>query len=167
MVLIFRLLLFFLFGFIFANSMQAQPKLYKLLTYPELERYLGEFQDTLVVVNFWSTWCRPCVEELPYFEEVNTQWKAKKVKVLLVSLDFLNEIESRLVPFLKKKELKSEVVVLNETDPNNWIDKVNPQWSGAIPATLLINRKGQKAAFEEKPFTRSELHKFIERYLKD
>jgi thiol-disulfide isomerase/thioredoxin len=148
MVLIFRLLLFFLFGFIFANSMQAQPKLYKLLTYPELERYLGEFQDTLVVVNFWSTWCRPCVEELPYFEEVNTRWKAKKVKVLLVSLDFLNEIESRLVPFLKKKELKSEVVVLNEIDPNNWIDKVNPQWSGAIPATLIINAKGEKAAFE-------------------
>jgi thiol-disulfide isomerase/thioredoxin len=164
MGLIFRFLFFFLFCSIL-SPMQAQPKPYKLLTYPELERYLGEFQDTLLVVNFWATWCRPCVEELPYFEEVNAQWKAKKVKVILVSCDFLNEIESRLVPFLKKKELKSEVVVLNETDPNNWIDKVNPRWSGAIPATLLINRKSEKAAFEEKAFTRSELHKFIERYL--
>jgi hypothetical protein len=77
------------------------------------------------------------VEELPAFERVGDEYSDKKVKVLLVSLDFPGQIESRLLPFLDKHKIRSEVLVLNDPDANQWINRVDPSWSGAIPATLI------------------------------
>lgn len=110
--------------------------------------------DTTYVVNFWATWCKPCVAELPYFEQLNEQYKNQKVKVLLVSLDFSTQIEKKLNPFLERKQLKSEVVVLDDPDANGWIDKVDPKWSGAIPATVIY--QGDKRAFYEESFEHYE-----------
>lgn len=97
--------------------------------------------DTTYIVNFWATWCKPCLEELPYFESFNSSLDEEKVKVVLVSLDFPKKIKSNLIPYVKKKELKSKVVVLLDGNYNEWIDKVSPDWSGAIPITYIYNRK--------------------------
>jgi thiol-disulfide isomerase/thioredoxin len=106
--------------------------------------------DTTYVINLWATWCAPCVKELPYFEQLNETYKDKKVKVLLVSIDFVADYEKKLVPFVKKRKLQSEVMLLNETKPNEFIDKIHPKWSGSIPATLIVNsKKGYKEFFEE------------------
>jgi len=94
--------------------------------------------DTTYVINFWATWCAPCVKELPYFEKLNQKYTDKKVKVILVSQDFSKQLEKKLKPFLEKNKLQSEVLVLIDPDANSWIDKVNPAWSGAIPATVII-----------------------------
>jgi len=93
--------------------------------------------DTTYIINFWATWCKPCIKELPYFEEFNNKFKDEKVKVVLVSLDFPKQLESKLVPFVQKRQLKSKVVVLLDGKYNDWIDKVSPDWSGAIPATYI------------------------------
>jgi thiol-disulfide isomerase/thioredoxin len=106
--------------------------------------------DTTYVVNFWATWCKPCVAELPYFEQLHEAYKAKKVKVLLVSLDFSSQIEKKLIPFLEKRPLQSTVIVLDDPDANSWIDKVDASWSGAIPATVIF--KGTKRGFFERSF---------------
>lgn len=115
-----------------------------------LEARFRSGSDTLYLVNFWATWCKPCVEELPYFEAFHEQHVGKPVKVLMVSLDFNKHIESKLLPFLRERGLKPEVVHLNETNPNAWIDRVNPTWSGAIPASLV--RKGNVEYFHEGAF---------------
>lgn len=106
--------------------------------------------DTTYVINFWSTWCAPCVKELPYFEELNAQYAPQKVKVLLISLDFPKQLETKLKPFLKKHNLQSELFVLTDPDANSWVNAVNPEWSGAIPATVIY--KGAKKEFYEKSF---------------
>lgn len=127
-----------------------------------LEPYLKKDNDTTYVVNFWATWCVPCVEELPNFEKLNAEYKDKKVKVLLVSIDFPKMAETKLLPFVKKNNLKSEVVLLNDPDANTWINKVDSTWSGAIPATIIY--KGDKRRFYEKSFSFEELENEVKQF---
>lgn len=121
-----------------------------IVDYRGLAPLLHKNNDTTYVVNFWATWCGPCVKELPYFEQLNKEGASKKIKVVLVSLDFSKQYETKLIPFLKKHQLSSQVVVLNDSDSNVWIDKISPDWSGAIPATLVF--KGEKREFYEQSF---------------
>lgn len=128
-----------------------------------IEKLLKKKNDTTYVVNFWATWCVPCVEELPNFEKLNADYKDKKVKVILVSIDFPKMVESNLLPFIKKHNLKSEVVHLNDPDANSWINKVDPSWSGAIPATVIY--KNDKRNFYEKSFAFEELEAAVKKVL--
>lgn len=129
----------------------------------ELEKVLESEEDMLVVVNFWATWCKPCIKELPYFEAIQKKHKST-VKVLLVSLDFPNKLESQLKPFVNKKEIKSQVILLDDPYENEWIPKVDTTWSGAIPATLLIYNG--KKAFYERSFTQEELEYELSEFIK-
>ena len=125
------------------------------LNYKELEPLLSKNNDSIYVVNFWATWCKPCIKELPAFEKINAEYKTKKVKVILVSLDFPDHIEKQLIPFVEKRNIKSEVVLLDDADANSWIPKVNENWSGAIPATIIYSNSERK--FYERSFTYEEL----------
>lgn len=112
-------------------------------------------EDTIYVINFWATWCVPCVKELPYFQKIDgTLIKKTPIKVTLVSLDFPSNIESKLVPFLKKKNIQNEVVVLADGDANSWISQIDMEWDGAIPATLIIYKN--KKYFFRKSYTTIE-----------
>ena len=115
--------------------------------------------DTTLIVNFWATWCAPCVEELPHFEELTRTRGDAAYRVILVSLDFPKQLETRLLPFVRKHGLRSTVVVLDDPDANAWIDRVDPEWSGAIPATLVFNSRVRE--FREQSFSRNELRTFI------
>jgi thiol-disulfide isomerase/thioredoxin len=117
--------------------------------------------DTTYVINFWATWCKPCVEELPNFEKLNAAYQDKKVIVILVSCDFKKQLESRVIPFVKNKNLKSDVRFMNETDPNSWIDRVDSRFTGAIPSTLIINGAKEFRFFKEGETTYEELETTI------
>jgi len=123
------------------------------------EPFLKMDNDTTYVVNFWATWCAPCVAELPNFEKVTSDYKNQKVKVILVSLDFKKQVETSLIPFTQKKNLQSQVIHLSDPDANAWISKVDTAWSGAIPATLIYNKSKRK--FYEQSFTFDQLQKEI------
>ena len=150
---------------------QQEPKPLKVYTgsgikvkaydYSGLEYFLNRKSDTTYVVNFWATWCVPCVKELPAFEKLGQKYKGSKVKILLVSLDMPKLAETKLLPFIKEKQLESQVVLLRDPDANSWISKINAKWSGAIPATLIYNKKSRK--FFEKSFTLEELEKELAR----
>ena len=131
-----------------------------VLNFEQFEKYLQIEDDNIHVVNFWATWCAPCVKELPYFEAVNEEYKDKNVKVLLVSLDFNLK---KLNTFLAKNELKSEKVLLDDPDQNDWISKVSKEWSGAIPATVIY-KKG-KRKFYEHSFTKAELETELRNFI--
>lgn len=158
-----RILLLFIITFSFYNTVKAQD-LTVFKKYDDLEKALFKENDTLYVVNFWATWCAPCVKELPYFETYSKENSNQKVKVILVSLDFEKQKDSKLIPFLKKKKITSDVVLLLEKDYNNWLPKVNKNWSGSIPATLLI--KGNKRQFVEQEFeSGNELKNYINTFI--
>jgi len=145
------------FTVLFSSQIQAQ-KVAVFDHYSDLEKAVLNDQNTTYVVNFWATWCAPCVKELPHFEQLNSE--NKKVKVVLVSLDFKNQYEAKLLPFLKKKEVKSEVVLLTDKDYNSWLPTVDKDWSGSIPATLIV--KNGKKVFVEKMFSSyEELNQYV------
>ncbi|WP_406684386.1 TlpA family protein disulfide reductase [Seonamhaeicola sp. MEBiC1930] len=128
-----------------------------------LSSYLNKKDDKVYIINFWATWCAPCVKELPYFEEIGSKYKNENVEIILVSLDFPHLYDSKLKPYIKDKELKSKVVALNDDDMNTWIPKVSEDWSGAIPATVIY--KNDKRSFYEKSFTYEELEKELKQFL--
>lgn len=117
--------------------------------------------DTIYVVNFWATWCAPCVAELPYFEQLDSVYKDRKVKVILVSTDFKKDIDTRLVPFVERKKLHSEVNFLDELYDNEWIPKVDSLWQGNIPATKIYNAKTGKSVFIPRETSYRELDSLI------
>lgn len=138
----------------------------KILTYnyQDFEPLLHQTDDSVYVVNFWATWCAPCVKELPYFEKLHSEYKNRKVKVLLVSLDMNKQVETSLLPFVKKKKLQSEVVHLHDPDADAWISKVDPSWSGALPATVIYSKNQRK--FYEQSFTYEQLEAEVKQLLK-
>ncbi len=144
---------------LFLAFSNAQEKTVEVITFERFEPMLHNENDTLYIINFWATWCKPCVAELPYFEKLNKVYASEKLKVILVSLDFADEMDTRLVPFLLKNNIQSKVILLDESNPNTFIDKVSPQWSGAIPATVIY--KGKYNSFYEKSFVYEELESIV------
>ncbi len=108
---------------------------------------------TTLVINFWATWCKPCIQELPAFDSLNAS--KNTCQVILVSLDFKEDLEKKLNPFLKKNNITSECVLLDEVNGNDYINKISEKWSGAIPATIFINK--EKRLFAERKFKLIEL----------
>jgi thiol-disulfide isomerase/thioredoxin len=128
-----------------------------------LEPLLTAEDNKTYVINFWATWCKPCIEELPYFEDLQAE-NMDKIKVILVSLDFPDKLESQLKPFIAEKQLKSQVVLLDDPYENEWIPKIDSTWSGAIPATLIFNKS--KRVFYERSFTKTSLMEEIVKFTK-
>lgn len=141
----------------FAFGLQAQ----NFKSVLKIDRLLAEIQhpDTLYVVNFWATWCKPCIQELPSFDSLYHHTSGKPVKLVLVSLDFKEELEKKVKPFLAKNNIQIPCYLLDEGNGNDFIDKVSKDWSGAIPATLF--KKGNNLLLREKKMKLSELEKSI------
>lgn len=147
--------LFFAFPTVFSQ----EKNIVKVMNFEQLKPLLHQQNDTVYVVNFWATWCAPCIEEIPYFEQIGEKYKNKQVNVLMVSMDFPNQLESRLIPFVKEQNMKNEVILLDDPRQNKWIPQIDEKWTGAIPATLIY--KNDFREFYPKEFTFEELEKII------
>ncbi len=167
-----KLLFFILFAILFSckgessktvEQKQIKSDIVQTLNYKELKPFLERKDGKNYVVNFWATWCAPCVKELPYFEALTSKYSDKNIEVLLVSLDFPKQKETKLLPFLEKKNIKSKVVLLDDMNEDVWIKAISEEWSGALPATLFYNANHRK--FFEQSFTEEELHKELENFL--
>jgi thiol-disulfide isomerase/thioredoxin len=130
-----------------------------VFSFEEFSKWLTPTSDTTYVFNFWATWCRPCVAELPVFEEFGKDYSGKKVKLILVNLDSRKMAIETLLPFIKRKKLEQKVILLDAPDFNSWLNMVSPEWEGSIPATYVV--KGKKFKFYEKTFEYETLEKAV------
>lgn len=138
------------FGFLFFALMcgaQQKVAVYKI---PDLLKRIHNSSDTVYVVNFWATWCKPCIQELPDFEKFAQQHKSGLIKVLIVTLDFKENLKKDVIPFLEKNNYKMECVLLDEINGNDFINKISSKWGGAIPATYFTMKNKSKEDFFEK-----------------
>lgn len=156
-----RILRLLLISFLFVACVNVSNEL-EIYDFQGVTKFLEPSNSKTQVVNFWATWCTPCVKELPYFEKIREQYP-NDVEVLLISLDFPNQIETKLKPFLQDKQLKSKVIVLDDVDMNSWIPKIDPNWDGAIPVTLIFNK--EKRQFYPQSFTYEELVVEVEQFI--
>lgn len=152
------------------NSFEHNPKRIveedgiriEVFDFENFKPFLEEQDDRIHVINFWATWCIPCVKELPYFEQLAAAYP--DIDMTLVSLDFPSKIEENLVPFIRENELKPSVIVLDEPNGNEWIPQIDENWSGAIPATVIYRQN--KRQFYEQSFTFEELEKEVKSFQK-
>lgn len=120
-------------------KIKAQQKI-EIIKLENLFDKIQKSNDTVYIANFWATWCSPCVKELPDFEQLNAVYKSKKMKLLLVSIDFKSDI-GKVRNFANKKMLQSTIVLLDEPKYNDWIDKIDMSWEGQIPATVFYKNR--------------------------
>jgi thiol-disulfide isomerase/thioredoxin len=133
----------------------------EVIKLPQLEIEMKNSSSQITVINFWATWCKPCIEEIPMLEEFSQQNQPQDAQVILVSMDFASQKEL-VNQFVKTKEIKTRVVLLDETDYDSWISKIDSTWSGAIPATIIINNTTGKTIFYEGSLSRDLLLEKIE-----
>lgn len=141
-------LLSLILGLLLHLPVWAQPKTIKL---PELKELMNRPGERPLMINFWATWCKPCVQELPYFQQLADSLPGS-FDLVFVSLDFASDLEKKVLPFVQRKQVKQQVLLLDETDYNSWIDQVSSEWSGAIPGTLMLSADRTKRAFFEKEY---------------
>ena len=140
-----NLLLLFLFFSVSAAKAQTIPS-WKVT---RLQEFMAT-SDSILVINFWATFCKPCVEEIPYFQHIVDKYKDQKVKLLLVSLDLKEEFPDKIKAFAVKNNYTNQIVWLNETNADYFCPRVDKKWMGGIPSTLIINPKtGYRKFFEQ------------------
>jgi thiol-disulfide isomerase/thioredoxin len=117
--------------------------------------------DTTYVVNFWATFCKPCNEEIPDFIRLAANYKKQKVKLMLVSLDLPSYVAARLPAFIKKNKYNTNHVWLNETNADIFCPMIDPKWSGAIPATIIVNNNTGYKKFTEDQISPADFEKAL------
>lgn len=153
-----RIFAIFLF-FLVSTSSFSQNKA-ELISFEKLDKKVNAADSRIYVVNFWATWCGPCLKELPAIEQFYATNKNPKVKLLLVSFDFPSDIK-KVNKFIEKKGLKPPIYLISDTDQNAFINKVSSIWEGTIPATWFVNNKNNKKLFIEKPLNLLEINRYI------
>lgn len=136
-----------------------------LIQYELLQDKIKENKDVLLILNFWSTTCAPCVKELPDFIEINNKFSNKKnFKMLLVSLDRAKDKE-KVIKFIENKNLTAEVVILDDIKRmNTWIPAFEERWEGNIPVTIIY-KNSEKIHFNDGEMSKQTLEDIIEKNL--
>ncbi len=150
-------------SFFFITSCYAQE--IKKVKIHELEKIIAETKSPLIV-NFFATWCKPCIEELPYFLQEFNSHKNDSLQLLMVSLDFKDFYPQKIFSFAKKRKVTAPIVWLDETNADVFCPKIDSAWSGGIPASLFINSATGYKSFYEGQINHEQLKEKIKALLK-
>ena len=152
-----RKLRFLCFAVLVCVALKSQAQTVHLLSLDQLEKRFQQGKDTVYVVNFWATWCAPCIKELPIFKKLQSSYASEPLKVLLVSIDLKSKLDKVVNPFVRRNKLANELFLLNEANEKKYIDRISTTWSGALPATLVFNKENNIRRFYQKELSYSEL----------
>lgn len=155
--------IFFIFTIFYCSLVASAQQIPSCSADDVIHRTSGK--DTLYIINFWATWCAPCVAELSEFNALQRHYTNMPVKILMVSLDFKEDYPYKLARFIERKKLTPDVVWLSDTDPNVYIPKIDNSWQGSIPATVIVHPGKQFKQFIEGSITEKQISKIADRVL--
>ncbi|MES1223968.1 MAG: TlpA family protein disulfide reductase, partial [Bacteroidota bacterium] len=154
----------FAIAFIWSLFSSASAQEIKKMKIGELVNYISQ-SDHPLIVNFWATFCGPCIREIPYFQSVTAKYKKENVELLLISLDLPSFYPSKISSFVKDKNYTAVIIWLDETNADIFCPKIDKHWSGGIPSTLFINNKKNYREFFERQLTDLQLEQSIKKML--
>ncbi|MEO6726691.1 MAG: redoxin domain-containing protein [Blastocatellia bacterium] len=120
----------------------------------------------VLIVNFWATWCGPCVAEFPEFVKLDQTYRDKGVRFVHISADDSTDLKSKVIPFLKEQKAQSDQFLQDTDDPQEMIDIVFKEWSGALPATFVYDKMGKMVFHQFGIVDRNQMIELIEKTLK-
>ncbi|TAH29545.1 MAG: TlpA family protein disulfide reductase [Cytophagales bacterium] len=147
----------FLFILIFSFQFYSFAQEIKSIKIADLEKIIDKKNDTLKVINFWASWCVPCIKELPHFVKIASEMKQKPIQFIFVAIE---DTPEKALNILKKKKIEIHSFLLDEDKANEWIDKIDKNWDGTIPFTLIIAPNNQRKIHQGE-LTEEELKKII------
>ncbi len=118
------------------------------ITIDELNDIIKNREGKFLLINIWATWCVPCKEEFPDLIKISDKY-GEMIELIGISIDFPDEVESKIIPFLNKLKPNFINYVNVENDTERFINNLNPGWSGAIPATFFYDSEGKQFLFYE------------------
>lgn len=155
------LLVTLLFGGLLGSApVQAQTPELVSATHTEILDAVAENDARVTVVNFWATWCVPCIEEFPYFMKLDRTLDDRGVDVMFVSTDFPEEREAAQ-EFLSEQGVTG-TSYLKEGKTTPFVNAFHSEWTGAIPATFIYDAEGQLLDFWEGKAEYEELKARVE-----
>lgn len=116
----------------------------KPVTSAELQDIIRHRNGKVLVLNVWATWCLPCIEEFPDLVKISSTYDASKVEVIGVSIDYADEVKTKVRPFLKKHRVLFPIYLAQFASQERFIDSIEKSWNGAIPATFIYDRSGNQ-----------------------
>lgn len=112
-----------------------------------LKKLVKERNGKILFLNIWATWCAPCVEEFPDLIKLAQSYPGSEVEVVGISADYPDEVESKILPFIREKNVPFRIYVAKFDHQEDFINSVNSSWSGALPATLVYDAQGKQRYF--------------------
>ena len=120
----------------------------KSISQNELDALVKNREGKLLLINIWATWCVPCREEFPDLVELSQHYQ-NELDLVAISVDFMEDIETKIKPFLKKNKVEFPVYINGFKKDDQLINYFSKNWNGAIPATFIYDKKGKQAKFIE------------------
>ena len=153
-----KMILLFICFFCFINSHAQKIEAWKV---NNINEFISAHENDINIINFWATFCKPCVEELPYFIKISQKASSQKINLILVSLDTKVEYQKKITSLINKQHYISNFKWLDETNADYFCPIIDSNWSGSIPATLIINKQKGFKKFIESSLTEEELSNYI------
>lgn len=131
----------------------------------KLEKIINQRNGKILFLNLWATWCVPCREEFPTINKLVDEYH--NIDFIGISIDYPDEVESKIIPFLKSQNAKFVSFVNGFEKDEDLINFLDKDWNGALPATFIFNIKGEKISFLEGKKSYNEFKKEIQNSLRD